>query len=270
MRTQKMIVVAAFALVVSLLIPLAAEAATSTWIDGNANWDIASDWSPSGSPNGTSNSAIINNGTSSSTVTVSLTSTKSLSGVTIGNSYNTLSINSTTLSAKTISLGGGTITGSGTASVTTSNGFSGYGTISGHLTTSSGMTVTGGTLDLFGTEVASGNNVGVTVSSASVLNIDAGGVLTMNNVNATLTNNGKVNLNGGTLNGVTNATYENYLAGTGPINVIADSALQGQFFAYANGDDPINIGNVGGAIGNLAAPHPQPECGRLFCFSRAR
>jgi hypothetical protein len=131
MRRNKIKLVALMLALASM--PLAAQATVYTWSTSQTSgtWDTVADWTPTpaaGGPNGTTNSAAINN-TTSTNVQLN-TAVSGLGAVTIG-SADTLTINTGgSLKSTGITLNGGTITGTG-GTITTGTPISGYGTVSG-------------------------------------------------------------------------------------------------------------------------------------------
>ena len=239
MNTRKTLIFAAIVLALTWLVPLSAQAAITTyiWNDGNNNWNVNADWTPNSTgtlgPSGSTSAATINNGGSGTptTVTLNVIPTK-LSNVTLGNANNTLRINSgQSLSATTITMGGGSITGAGTV---TNSGITGTGTVSSALSGTTSLTASGGTLNASN---ATGTITGSVNAKASgdILNVGAvtfsGGANTFSGGNYVGGN--VINFNGTTLQGVTGLFSSTTLYGLGAFNVTGTSTMVNNF-AFGN------------------------------------
>jgi hypothetical protein len=171
----------------------------------------------------------------------------------------------------TYNVTGGSITLNG-ATISDIAGGTGIWNITSGLTISGGtntfsapmnanFTMNGGTLNLNNSLTATANTAGATLNNAgTVMNINSGGSLILNaaasNPELVVNTGATVNLNGGTVSGINTTTFSANFGGAGDINVIADSTLGGKINNDTTnhaGLKPINIGNVGGTIGDLGA-----------------
>ncbi|MGO8668723.1 MAG: beta strand repeat-containing protein [Desulfobaccales bacterium] len=244
------------------LLPLTAQAVTYTWNDGNDFWDITTDWTgtaPTGGPSGTSNTATISNGTSTTPVTVTLrTSPAKLGTLNIGNAFNTLSINSgDTFSANSIVMSGGSLTGTGTVA----SPISGYGTVS----SITGLTTLTANNATYGNALSINN---VTQPGAVTLAFSSKGTFNLSNVTLGATGNT------GTILGFSGSTtysqFTNPLPGTfgnnwgnvdyGLANVTGNTTLNGgislsNYYVLNITNSTLTVNNPGTITGfNTSSP----------------
>jgi hypothetical protein len=229
-----------------------AQAATVyTWIDGNANWSVTTDWSPTAPAGGPAGGAISTGNTatiSGTGHTVTINNTAGSSGAvaikTVNLGSNTLTINSgASLSTYTGSGGGTTLAGGTINGLGTINGpISGYGVLNalftGNITASSATA-----LDV---QHSNSGTTTAAVTSGSVMQFDSGATVALHSGSVVdLTNAGTIKLNGATLqggSGVFNATSIG--GGVGQIAVTADSLMSGTF-----GMQNYQTYNIGGGNG---------------------
>jgi hypothetical protein len=218
LRKQLLITTAALALA-----PFTAQAANTTWNGTTDNsWETATNWS-SGKPTGNGFAITITNGTNSPIqvgASETYNSTGTTGSTTIG-SADTVNINAgNTLTTRSITLSGGTLTGAGSFKIagTGTTGITGFGTVSVPFGTAVNLTANGtagNPLILSGGNTITGGTT--TVSGAGGLNVNGD---TLSGLTITDTT-GPVNLNGATLSGVT-------LGGAnGQFNLTGNSTLTG-------------------------------------------
>lgn len=217
------------------LTPFAAQAAAISWVGTTSNaWLTSTNWNPTGLPISTSAVTIGNaaNNPVQITTAVSLNSTGAALNINLGDSLNVGTGGSLAMGTKIITLTGGTLSTSGTGTV--SGPITGFGTVNAQfagnvtangtagnsLTLAGGYTIAGGTMTASG---AGGLNVNNDTLSGASFAASAGAV----------------NLNGATLNGAT-------LNGSnGQFNVVGDSTLKGTI--SWNQYNTFNIGGTNGA-----------------------
>jgi fibronectin-binding autotransporter adhesin len=243
------------------LTPFAAQAATFTWTGlSTAVWETAGNWT-GGVPTGNSNTVTITSGSNGNPIHITANetyNTGATGSTTIGSGFAVNIDSPNTLTTRSITLSGGSLTGAGTFKIsgTGATGITGFGTVSvpfgtavnltangtpgNSLTLSGGNTITGGTLT-----TASGQG-GFNLNGDKFNGAGFSG------------SGGTVNLNGATLNGAT-------LNGSGEqFNVTGDSTLSGtiafnQVANFSTGAHTLNLSaatlnTVSGTVGSITGP----------------
>lgn len=263
-RVSRFSLVPAFA---AISICLGGQAIGATWVNtGTADWNTASNWNPTGVPNGAAASVITNSG-----FIATITSTPPNPGdIIVGNGTGTNGRVDHT--AGTITTGSwmkiGHNSGAGVYNLANTSGTGGTYTSFG--TGAGSVNLTGGHLRLGGGDAGSGGsgimNVNTTGSltvggefhigtqtSTGVLNFDSG-TINLNN-NAAYIGNGAVggsgvtgtlNMSGGTLNKVTGGQFRIGNSGANGFVTVTGGTLNN------NGSSELQIGNGAGSHGTLS------------------
>ena len=177
--------------------------------------------------------------------------TVSLNGQTVsglGTLTGTTAINSTSTSTLAAPFAGAALNvSSGTLDIKSVGTSTGTSTVSTKLNIDTGGSWTAGTVTNNGTINDAGGWTTTKVTNNSTINVNVGGKWTLPNALTALTNNGTINLSGGTIQGPSGFFNSAGMFGAGAFDVTANSTLQGNLTWDSTG----NTFNIGGALGGF-------------------